>query len=307
MNEENKFENEETTEEVVEETVEEVAEEAVEEVTEDAVEEVIEDTEETAENAETFADYSDELPEDAEDAAYIGAAEGDIVFDEEALAEMEALDGVKSSKKAGIIALSAVAVLVVAAIAVLYFMGYFGIWFNKYNKQYIDTTGRTIEEVAEMSGMTVKEFLEEYDLPKNMPKNTYESAAFYTMPGEKAAEVYGMTFDDMKKQLQLPEDADPKAPWGEIEGEVTLSVYVGGDEYVDQIKEIYGLGDEVTGETKWKEIRPVIDAKQKEQREESERLAAEAEAKQNEESGDTAEDGEAEDEAAESTEAPAAE
>lgn len=300
MSEEKKFENEElTTEEiteVVEETVEEV--EAAEEVVEEAVEEIAEEAEE-AEAA--YNEYEDEISAEEADQAEYSDEEGEIVFDEEAVADLENLDGVnKANTNTTTLAIGAVAALVVIAVAVLYFMGYFGIWFNKYNKQYIDTTGRTIEDVAEASGMTLKEFLKEYDLPSNMPKNTYESAAFYTMPAEKAAEIYGMAFEDLKEQLQLGDDVDPKDPWGEVEGEVTFNVYVGGEEYVQQVKELYGLGDEINGETKWKEIRPLIDAKQKEMREEQEKLAAEAEA--NAASEESAGEG-----AEEAQEAPAAE
>lgn len=281
MSEEKKFENEELTTEETMEVVEEAADEV--EAVEEAVEEIAAEAEVEADVEEAEAaynEYEDEiLAEEADQSAYLDE-DGEIVFDEEAIADLENLDGVnKSNNNAAKIAIGAVAILVVVAVAVLYFMGYFGIWFNKYNKQYIDTTGRTIEDVAEMSGMTLKEFLDEYDLPSNMPKNTYEAAAFYTMPAEKAAEIYGMTFDDLKEQLQLGDDADPKDPWGEVEGEVTFNVYVGGEEYVDQVKKLYELGDEITGETKWKDIRPLIDAKQKEMREEQERLAAEAEAK----------------------------
>ena len=38
------------------------------------------------------------------------------------------------------------------------------------------------------------------------------------------------------------------------------------------------LGDEVTADTLWKEVRPIVDAKTKEQREEQEKLAAQSSA-----------------------------
>ena len=46
----------------------------------------------------------------------------------------------------------------------------------------------------------------------------------------------------------------------------------------DNFKEQYGLGDEVTADTLWKEVRPIVDAKTKEQREEQEKLAAQSSA-----------------------------
>ena len=136
----------------------------------------------------------------------------------------------------------------------------------------------TVAEVSEQIGMTYEEFLEEYGLPKDMPKNTYEAVAFYTMPAKKAAEVYGISFDQIKQMLELPDDTDENKPWGEVEGEVKLGTYLGGADYVDTFKEQYGLGDEVTADTLWKEVRPIVDAKTKEQREEQEKLAAQSSA-----------------------------
>ena len=141
---------------------------------------------------------------------------------------------------------------------------------NKYNTKYIDTTGRTIDDVADQSGMTLEEFLEIYRLPKDMPGDTYESAAFYTMPVSKVSEVYGLTFEDMKEQLRLPDTVAENDKWGDVEGEIPLGVYIGGEEYLDQFKEYYELGDNVTAETKWKNVRTIVDIRQKEEREQSE-------------------------------------
>ena len=50
--------------------------------------------------------------------------------------------------------------------------------FNKYNRLgYVDVSGRTVAQVAEEQGMDVDEFLEQFDLPSDMPGNTTESAA----------------------------------------------------------------------------------------------------------------------------------
>lgn len=265
MSEENKFNNE---EEIMDETAQETVEatdETAEEVTE-AVEYAAEET--TAENdGEAVEENAEEI---SATEPIEGEAEGETI-------EFSPVDEAPKSKKTAAIVISAVAVLVIAAVLIfLYVAGYFGMWFNKYNRGYIDTTGRTIGEVAEQSGMKLEEFLEMYGLPKNMPENTYESAAFYTMPVSKTAEVYGLTFDAMKEQLQLPDTVTENDKWGDVEGEITLGVYLGGEDVIDQFKEYYGLGDEVTAETKWKDIRVAVDTKQKEAREEAERKAEEA-------------------------------
>lgn len=276
MSEENKLNNEEVTEETAEETVdtaEEIAEEEAEAL-EALEEETAENAVETAEE-ETTAENEEETAE-----TELSAEEGALADGEagEETAEFSAFDEApKSNKTAAIVIGAAAAVIIAAVLIFLYAAGYFGIWFNKYNRGYIDTTGRTIEEVAEQSGMKLDEFLETYSLPKNMPKNTYESAAFYTMPVSKVAEVYGITFEDMKEQLQLADTVTENDKWGDVEGEVSLGVYLGSEDYVEEFKEYYGLGEEVTADTKWKEIRVTVDTKQKEAREESERKALEAE------------------------------
>ena len=255
MNEENNLNNEELNgAEAAENTAEtaENTEEIVSEAQETAAEEVAEAAAQTAENIAGEAD--DEITADA--------MADDLSYDSDSAEYFVENTAVKKTPAAAIVCAAIAAVLVIAAL-VLYFMGYFGLWFNKYNRKYINTTGRTISEVADTSGMTVKEFLELYDLPKSMPANTYESAAFYTMPASKVAEMYGTTFDDLKEQFGLPDGVSEKDAWGDVEGEITLDTYTNGN--VDAFKEYYGLGDEVTGETKIKEVRNTIDQKTKEQ------------------------------------------
>lgn len=255
MNEENNLNNEELNgAEAAENTAEtaENTEEIVSEAQETAAEEVAEAAAQTAENIAGEAD--DEIAADA--------MADDLSYDGDSAEYFVENTAVKKTPVAAIVCAAIAAVLVIAAL-VLYFMGYFGLWFNKYNRKYINTTGRTISEVADTAGMTVKEFLELYDLPKSMPANTYESAAFYTMPVSKVAEMYGTTFDGLKEQFGLPDSVSEKDAWGDVEGEITLDTYTNGN--VDAFKEYYGLGDEVTGETKIKEVRNTIDQKTKEQ------------------------------------------
>ncbi|MCC8169795.1 MAG: hypothetical protein LIO59_05455 [Oscillospiraceae bacterium] len=152
----------------------------------------------------------------------------------------------------------AVAVLVVAAIIVLGII--FGPrMFNKYNKEgYVDVSGRTIAEVAETAGMSLEDFLAEYELPSDMPGNTSESAAYYTIPVSRMAQMYGMDFETLQSTLDLPDTITEDSTWGEAEGEARLGLYVGEDN-LESFKETYGLGDEVTSDTLWKEVRNIVD------------------------------------------------
>ena len=294
MSEENKFENENNAEETIENTVDNSAD-------------VTEETTVSPETANEAADSDDaetvELTDgaDSDDAETVELTDGAESGDAENTEPADAAETVESAddaetvtqvipdgeadgeipakkSKAPVIAAIVAAVVIIAATIIVVATGKFGEWTNKYNRGYVDTTGRTVAEVAEQIGMTYEEFLEEYGLPKDMPKNTYEAVAFYTMPAKKAAEVYGISFDQIKQMLGLPDDTDENKPWGEVEGEVKLGTYLGGADYVDTFKEQYGLGDEVTADTLWKEVRPIVDAKTKEQREEQEKLAAQSSA-----------------------------
>lgn len=294
MSEENKFENENNAEETIENTVDNSAD-------------VTEETAVSPETANEAADSDDaetvELTDgaDSDDAETVEVTDGAESGDAENTEPADAAETVESAddaetvtqvipdgeadgeipakkSKAPVIAAIVAAVVIIAAAIIVVATGKFGEWTNKYNRGYVDTTGRTVAEVAEQIGMTYEEFLEEYGLPKDMPKNTYEAVAFYTMPAKKAAEVYGISFDQIKQMLGLPDDTDENKPWGEVEGEVKLGTYLGGADYVDTFKEQYGLGDEVTADTLWKEVRPIVDAKTKEQREEQEKLAAQSSA-----------------------------
>lgn len=281
MSEENKF-----NAEGIKETAEEVKEtigEAVEKA-QDAIEEVKETVNDFKENAGENIGETVEAVKDA--AANIGETVSDVkdateetfegvkenfgeAFEQAGEAFEDAKEAAKSNKLPVIIA-AIVAVLVIAAIAALFLTGTFGKMFNKYNRGYVNTTGRTIEQVAEESGMTFDEFLAEYGLPKNMPKNTYESAAFYAMSVGKVAELYGMDFAALKETLKLGDEVSENDTWGKVEGEVALGTYLGGEENLAEFKEYYGLGDDVNADTKWKEVRLIVDTKTKEDREKSE-------------------------------------
>lgn len=186
------------------------------------------------------------------------------------------IDVPKKSNKSAMIVIAVVAVLVVAVLALV------GVNFvknsNKYNEMgYINISGRTLDEVATASGKTLEEFKTEYKLPEDMKGNTEESAAYYMIPAEKMAEMNGITFDQLKEMLGLADNAELTGdmPWGKVEGEATLKAYV-GETNIEEFKKYYELGDEITADTKWSEIRNIVDQKAlKERIAEEEKEAAE--------------------------------
>lgn len=220
----------------------EIIEEATQEATEEAVEEAVNGTAEEA--AEESAQDTDESQEE-------------VVLTEEIPEEIK-----KGSKTGAIIAVAVALVIVVAAVVTS------TLDFNKYNKMgYVDISGKTIQDIADAQGVTLSEFLETYELPSDMPGNTTEAAAYYTIPAGIIAEMNGLDFETLKAMLKLPDDVTEDTPWGEAEGGILLADYIGGEDKVEAFKEQYGFGDEVTSETTWGEIRNQVDTVTKEKNE----------------------------------------
>ncbi len=253
-------------EEKAEETIEEIKETAEEVVGE--IEEFAENAEEAAEEfAENAEEAAEEFVENAEDVAEEIADKAEDAVEEAAELEQEVFEAPKKKKRIGAVVIIAVAVLAVVLCA-LTVRGKFPKIYNKYNHMgYVNITGRTIADIAAENGMELSELLEQYGLPADMPGNTQESAAYYSMPVKTVAQMYGMSFEDIKELLGMGEDITEDTPWGVAEGEVTIEKYIGADN-LDSFKEEYGFGDEVTLETKWKEVRNTVDNKSKQNYEE---------------------------------------
>lgn len=278
-------------EETPEQQPEENNETAVEENNETPVTEEFYEEDMPEEDVLSAVNDVDDDEEASED--FDAVPEADTVTDDEPALEYdvdEEPEEIKKGSKIGII-IAVIAAVVVIAIAAMTSM----METNKYNKMgYVDISGKTVQDLIDQQGITLEEFLETYGLPSDMPADTIESAAYYTIPVKNIAQMYGMDFESLKEKLQFPDTITEDSTWGEAEGEVTLANYIGEDN-LEEFKQQYGLGDNVTGETKWKEIRNTVDEKQKAQREEQEKAQAEAEKNKDSETADSAEDNNTED------------
>ena len=241
----------------------EIIEKAAEETaTEEIVEEVIETTEDAVEEVIETADDAEEVIEEA----------AEVVA--EAVEELEATEEIpeeakKGSKMGAIIAIIVAAVIIIAAVATSMMN------FNKYNKLgYVDISGKTVQDIADAQGITLAEFLEAYSLPADMPGDTTEANAYYSIPTGVIAEMNGLDFATLKSMLKFQDDVTEETPWGIAEGGILLADYIGGADKVDAFKEQYGLGDEVTAETPWGEIRNTVDTIELEKRQAEEAAAA---------------------------------
>lgn len=208
---------------------------------------------------------------------------------------------------------------------------------SKVTLDIVNTSGMTLAEVEEQLGMTHEEFLEQYQLPEDMSVDTPEAVAFYAMPVKTMASMYGMDFETLKAQLNIPDAttvSEPKGLWAKlksalgfgeksieitedtiwylVENETELSNYL-TEEDLPEFREEYGLGEEITLESRYKDIRGALNAKMREalaeaEKEEQENNAADAQTDTGAEAdtdaqteADTAADGAADGEAAADT------
>lgn len=223
-------------EESVEDTAEEIAEETVEEAMEDVAEETLE---------ETAEDMAEEVSE---------AVEANEDFSESFDKEVEV-----PKKKKPVVPIIIAAAIVVLAAALFIGNRIYMKSYNPYNHMgYINTTGDTIADVAEKMGMTLEEFLAEYDLPADMRADTEEAAAYYMIPVSKIAEMYYTDFETFANYYGLDESVTADTPWGEALDSMTLNKMV-GEEYLEEFIEEYELGENVNGDTKWGEVRRQVD------------------------------------------------
>lgn len=218
--------------------------------------------EETVE--ESAAEETVEMPETTEAEETIVTEPAETVEGTEAVSEQESEAQAAAKKSRRTVIGVIVAAVVVVAAAVLFIM-FKNTLFNPYIKDYVDVNGMTIGETADLNGMEYSDFLEYFDLPKDMPKSTPQQAAVYTIPAGRYAEaIIGWDFQSMKEQLQWGDDITEETPIGEAFDQTTIGNYVGEDRF-EEFKSTFGLDDSITKDTLWKEVRNIVDTKQKEE------------------------------------------
>ena len=272
----------------------ETSEEVTEEVTEEAVEVIAEDvTEETAE--ETIAEPDEETIDETVE-----------IIDGEAVKVTADIPSKNPMSKVVAIAVAAVAVI---ALVVLIIVNPFAkkdidamretykdalkikvVKNNPYEKDYIDTTGEMIGEIADKAGYTCDEYKEMFGLPKDMPASTNSNAAQSYIPVRILIKQYGMTIEEFRKEYGLGDNITEDSTFGDATDEMTLENMFGLSKLTDEekseqltkIKETYGLSDDVTIQTKYKDVRKTIDEYIKSQREQSEEAKKQEEEKKQE-------------------------
>ncbi|MDY3929917.1 MAG: hypothetical protein SOZ34_11265 [Clostridia bacterium] len=297
------------------EEMENMEAEEMEEVNEsETYEDEVSDTDSFDEEVENSYTETDELSEDYNEAAENddftedGNEENDYVTGEITDNYSYETEEETESKKKSYGAVIAIAVIVVALVAgaIWALNGNINKNKNPYNPMnYPVSEENTIGYLTENYGMELSEFLEMYKLPEDMPENTPLYCIDDYVPCETYAQMCGYeNFDALKEVCQLPDETTVSEPktllekiksifkkeepqpitgdtrWGIALDEMTLGVYVNGEENLDEFKQQFGLGDEITADTKYKEVRPAIEeyirVKMLEQIEEQEKAKEEA-------------------------------
>lgn len=247
----------------------ELNEEVVEnEVVEEADATEAEETTEVEEMPEEAEFVQDEATEECGCDCGCDCAEEQPQWSEETAAK-------KSNTAAATIGIVAALILVVAGLLVWYV-----------NKPLpmpavIDITGETIGDTAEYSGIDVEDFVYQYHLPEFMTAETSLEEAEMYLPLRQVAVMNQTGLKAFMEERNIPAEITGEGnildavlkvfginrykitgdtPYALVEGEMRLEDYVGD---VESFKTQYELGDEVTADTKWKEVRDVVLAKDK--------------------------------------------
>ena len=141
---------------------------------------------------------------------------------------------------------------------------------NKYNPMgYPVIEGKTFGDAAKVYNCSYKKFLKDNNFPLDIPKNTPIFVAEYYMRVKDVAEKnYSMDYETFKNEVGIPESATLKngktvkinenTMWYIVKDELPLSSIIKEKDFAEY-KTYYGLGDEVTQDTLYKEVRPQIE------------------------------------------------
>ncbi len=226
---------------------------------EETVEEAVEEVA-VEENVEELFDNEEQgvVSEEEDSAEAEKYVDTSLLIDEVADLRMEN-EALRKTNKILKGILTAIAAVVVAAALVFGGMTAYKNLYNPYNHMgYYNISGMTLEEVAGLNGMTLEEAKDALRLPEDVKGDTYYDAVEFLVPVSYMAEMYGADVETLKQAFSLGDEITGSSTWGEALDTMPLSIYCGSDELVAEMVEEYNLGDDVTGDTLWGEIRKTV-------------------------------------------------
>lgn len=122
----------------------------------------------------------------------------------------------------------------------------------------------TAGAAAKDKGMSLKKFLETYGLSDEIEKDTELSDVIAEMTLEKVALYNDTDIDTFRANNFIPEDVTNDTKWKDVMPLMPFKAIVGNEDTANQFISIYGLDGVLTPDTPWNEAEPIINAAQEE-------------------------------------------
>lgn len=160
-------------------------------------------------------------------------------------------------------ALNAVMVVVIVAVLGL------GVWAvsgkvasnlaNKTDNADPTTQQQTVQTAADAEGKTVAEFLSAYGLDAGLSADTAMQDIYPTMTVENIAKMNQVSTEEFLEQYGLTGKVDGSANWGEAQNSIPVGKYFGSEESWQTVKSTYGLSDDISSDTPFSEVEPLLE------------------------------------------------
>jgi len=152
-----------------------------------------------------------------------------------------------------------IVLIVVAFIAVGVWAVYPKIADNMLEKSIADGTApQTVETYAKQAGLSVDEYLAQYNLTDKADGNTEMADLVNLMDVAAFAKFQGMEYADFLTQYGLTDKVTETTMWTDAQLLIPLGVYIGGNDYVEEFKTYYELDASVTADTPWGELKDIV-------------------------------------------------
>ncbi len=131
---------------------------------------------------------------------------------------------------------------------------------NKTDSTDTSTQQQTVQTAADAEGKTVAEFLSEYGLDAQLPAETAMQDVYPTMTVENVAKMNQLSTEEFLEQYGLNGKVDGAANWGEAQNSIPVGKYFGSEETWQTVKSTYGLSDDISSDTPFSEVEPLLEA-----------------------------------------------
>ncbi len=137
--------------------------------------------------------------------------------------------------------------------------------------RYVDLyDGMTVKQAIEMSGMSAEEFNAETGLDYQKYKDKLYVQSENEVATSLVAKSYGMTFAELKEFMGFDDSITESTHWGVAVGSISLRNYINAflepaqygmnaEQVLELIRELCGLGNEYTLDTKYRYVRTIME------------------------------------------------